>query len=153
MHDDHSEGGVPGPQLPEPLSHDGGGAHNDGGLEHSAAVQASQEGSQLYGFAQAHFVPDDAPGPLSVQLPHPFDAWTICSARVNDTVWDLSPTAFTASTSTLNAVMAWCYQAPGKLASRVVAEGMDGAEQRSLNAMHAWTSFVFRRKKLTCIDD
>ena len=41
MHNDHSEGGVPGPELPEPLPHDGSRAHNDGGLEHAAAVQAS----------------------------------------------------------------------------------------------------------------
>lgn len=40
MHDDHPEGGVPSPQLPQPLPHDGGGAHDDGGLEHATAVQA-----------------------------------------------------------------------------------------------------------------
>lgn len=74
MHDDHSKGGVPGPQLPQPLPHDSGGAHNDGGLEHAAAVQAGQECSQLYGLAQPHFIPNDAPCPLSVQLPQPLDA-------------------------------------------------------------------------------
>ena len=79
MHDDHPEGGVPGPQLPQPLAHDSGGAHNDAGLEHAAAVQACQEGCQLYGLTQPHLVADDASCPLSVQLPQPLDPCEGCS--------------------------------------------------------------------------
>lgn len=78
VHDDHPEGGVPGPQLPQPLAHDSGRAHNDAGLEHAATVQACQEGSQLYGLAQPHLIADDASCPLSVQLPQPLDAWGSC---------------------------------------------------------------------------
>lgn len=73
MQNDHPEGGVPGPQLPQPLAHHSGRADNDAGLEHAAAVQACQEGGQLDGLAQAHLIPDDAPCPLSVQLPQPLD--------------------------------------------------------------------------------
>ena len=80
MHDDHSEGRVPGPELPQPLAHDSGGADNDAGLEHAAAVEACQEGGQLDGLAQTHLIPNDASCCLCVQLPQPLHPWGSRSA-------------------------------------------------------------------------
>lgn len=66
MQDDNPERRVPGPELPEPLPHDGGWADDEAGLEHVAAVQACQEDRQLDGLAKPHFIPDDPPCSLSV---------------------------------------------------------------------------------------
>ena len=96
MHDDHPEGGVPGPELPQPLAHDSGRTDNNGGLEHAAAVQACQEGSQLYGLPQPHLIPNDAPCPLSVQLPQPLDAWGIASIVASMVVSGIRSMIFTA---------------------------------------------------------
>ena len=75
VQNDNPEGGVPSPQLPEPLPHDSGWADNQTGLEHVAAVQACQKHCQLYCLPQAHLISNNAPCSLSVQLPQPFDTW------------------------------------------------------------------------------
>lgn len=71
MQNDNSESRIPSPQLSEPLSHDGCWADNQGRLEHIAAVQPCKEDCQLYSLPKPHFIPNDAPRSLSVQLPHP----------------------------------------------------------------------------------
>lgn len=75
VQNNNSEGGIPGPQLPQPLPHDSGWAYNQAGLEHVAAVQACQKDCQLYCLAQPHFIPNDAACSLSMQLPQPFHTW------------------------------------------------------------------------------
>ena len=50
-HDD-AERRVPGAQLAQPLAQHGGGAHDEGGPEKAAGVQARQEHHQLDGLSQ-----------------------------------------------------------------------------------------------------
>lgn len=71
VQDDDAEGRVPEAELAQPLAQHSGGAHDDGGAEAAAVVQARQEHCQLHRLAQAHLVADDAPRPLRVQLPQP----------------------------------------------------------------------------------
>ncbi len=74
MQDYDAERRVPQAQLAQPLAQHGGGAHDDGGPEAAAVVQARQKHRQLHRLAQAHLVPNDAPRALRVQLPQPLHA-------------------------------------------------------------------------------
>ena len=63
-------------KFPYPLPHNSRRAHNKRWLcQHVAVFEASEEGNGLAGFAEAHFVANDAAVFERVQLPEPFNAY------------------------------------------------------------------------------